>query len=166
MRHVYKVATQIAAAKATVLKGQEGLTRTPRGTERVARASVGTVKGNGVRVLLVEDDARSARTLAKMLDEDGFSTEIAFDGASAIARLGRGAMPDVLLVDYRLPHIDGLAVAAYARSIKPDLPVIMLTSYSEVVAHARSNLNPAPVILAKPLVYGDLTAELTRVTAS
>jgi CheY-like chemotaxis protein len=127
---------------------------------------VGTEKVNRVRVLLVEDDARSARTLARMLDEDGFSTEIAFDGASAIARLGRAAAPDVLLVDYRLPHIDGLAVAAYARSIKPDLPVIILTSYSEVVAHARSKLSPAPVILAKPLVYGDLTAELARIMAA
>jgi two-component system response regulator MprA len=123
---------------------------------------MGTVKGPGLTVLIVEDDARTARTLGKMLNEDGFDTEIAFDGAGAIARLGRGAVPDVLVVDYRLPHVDGLAVAVYARSLRADLPVIILTSYPEVVALARSRLDPPPVVLAKPLTYADLIGELTR----
>ena len=116
-----------------------------------------------VTVLIVEDDARTARTLAKMLGEDGFEVELAFDGAGAIARLGRGGIPDVLVVDYRLPHVDGLAVAAYARSLRPDLRVIVLTSYPEVVAQAKSTLNPPAAIFTKPLTYADLTAELSRV---
>ena len=132
-----------------------------RGTERGFVPLMGRT-GERVTVLIVEDDARSARTLGKMLVEDGFDTELAFDGAGAIARLGRGAIPDVLLVDYRLPHVDGLAVAAYARSLRPDLPIIMLTSYPEVVAQARSTLNQPPVMLTKPLVYADLTGQLSR----
>jgi CheY-like chemotaxis protein len=115
-----------------------------------------------VGVLIVEDDAPTARTLAKMLVEDGFKIELAFDGAGAIARLGRGNLPDVLVVDYRLPHVDGLAVAAYARSLNPVMPIIFLTSYPELIARAKGKLNPAPVILGKPLSYPDLTAELVR----
>jgi two-component system response regulator MprA len=116
-------------------------------------------------VLIVEDDARSARTLGKMLVEDGFEVELAFDGAGAIARLGRGAVPDVLVVDYRLPHVDGLAVAVYARSLRPGLPIVILTSYPEVVAKARSRLDPPALVLTKPLAYAELTAELARLQA-
>ena len=119
-------------------------------------------KATSVTVLIVEDDARSARTLGKMLVEDGFEIELAFDGAGAIARLGRGGVPDVLVVDYRLPHVDGLAVAAYARSLRPDLPIIILTSYPEVVAQAQLKLQPPALILTKPLVYADLARELAR----
>jgi len=124
-----------------------------------------SIPGRSITVLIVEDDARTARTLGKMLVEDGFQIELAFDGAGAIARLGRGAIPDVLVVDYRLPHIDGLAVAAYARSLRADVPVIILTSYPEVVAQAKSKLDPAPVVFSKPLVYSELMAELSRLSA-
>ena len=118
--------------------------------------------GHEVSILIVEDDARSARTLARMLTDDGYATEIAFDGASAIARLGRDPLPDVLLVDYRLPHVDGLAVATYARTRRPDMRLIFLTSYAELVERAPTMLDPPPVVLSKPVSYSDVTAELSR----
>lgn len=123
---------------------------------------MGAGSDRGVQVLIVEDDARTARTLARMLEEDGYTAEVTFDGASAIARLGRGPPPDVLVVDYRLPHLDGLAVAGFARSKKPDLRIIFITSYAEVIAHSKQTLDPPPVILSKPLVYRDLVTELRR----
>ena len=118
--------------------------------------------GHQVTILIVEDDARSARTLARMLTDDGYGTEIAFDGASAIARLGRDPVPDFLLVDYRLPHVDGIAVATYARNRRPDMGLIFITSYAELVERARTMLDPPPVILSKPVSYTDVTAELAR----
>lgn len=114
------------------------------------------------RVLLVEDDEPAARTLASLLREDGYDVEIVLDGAEAITRLGRSPAPDVLVVDYKLPHVDGLAVAAYGRSQHAPLVVVMVTSYSEVVARLDSHLDPPPVMLGKPLAYADLTRELER----
>src|SRR5262247_1561305 len=107
-------------------------------------------------LLLVEDDAPVARTLAHMLGEDGFEVEVAFDGVSAIARLGREPRPSALVLDYWLPNIDGLAVADYARSRYPGIPIIIVTSYAEIVARVQSRLDPAPVVLCKPLSYADL----------
>ncbi len=118
--------------------------------------------GSGKRVLIVEDDARSARTLARLLGEDGYVVELAFDGGAAVARLGREPAPDALVVDYMLPHIDGVAVASYARSLFPDLPVFVVTSYQEVVSRMRTGLHPPAVMLPKPLIYADLTRELER----
>src|SRR5262245_60230148 len=115
-----------------------------------------------MRLLIVEDDAPVARTLARMLREDGFEVELAFDGAAAIAGLGRKPVPDVVVVDYRLPHVDGMAVAAYARSRRPGVPVIFVSSYPEVLREVQPKLDPAPLVLMKPLIYGDLTSELKR----
>ena len=116
-----------------------------------------------LRVLVVEDEAAVARTMARMLREDGFDVEIAFDGAAAIARLGRDPLPEALVLDYRLPVVDGLVVAAYARSRAPRLPLILVTSYPEVVRDLKAKLDPSPVMLMKPLNYVELTAELARV---
>ena len=115
-----------------------------------------------LRVLLVEDDAPAARTLAHMLTEDGFEVQIAFDGSTAIAGLGRGPRPDVIVLDYWLPNVDGLTVADYARGRYPGVPIVIVTSYAEVVARAKSNLDPRPVVISKPLIYTELVRQLSE----
>jgi CheY-like chemotaxis protein len=114
-----------------------------------------------LRVLVVEDDARSARTLAQLLGEDGFEVEVVFDGAAAIGRLGQGPPLDALVVDFLLPHADGLTVATYARTRYPGIHVVFVTSYVEVLRQSERKLDPPATIMAKPLVYRDLTRELS-----
>jgi CheY-like chemotaxis protein len=110
-------------------------------------------------ILVVDDDARSARTLANMLREDGYHVDVAVDGASAIARLTRRPMPSVIVTDLRLPNADGLAVTEFARSRDADIPIIMVTGYP----HLAQKLSPKPIVLTKPLDYADLSAALARV---
>ena len=116
-----------------------------------------------MNVLIVEDDARTARTLGQMLGEDGYNVELAFDGAAAIERLSRDPLPDVLVVDYMLPHVNGFAIASFARSRQSGLPIVIVSSYQEVVTWLRPRLGPPVVMLPKPLVYADLTRELALV---
>jgi two-component system nitrogen regulation response regulator GlnG len=111
-------------------------------------------------ILVVDDDARSARTLANMLREDGFDVDVAIDGASAIARLTRKPMPSVLVTDLRLSNADGAAVSEFARSRKADIPIIVVTGYPQL---ASKELSPKPIVLTKPLDYADLSAALARV---
>lgn len=112
------------------------------------------------RILLVEDDVRTARTLARLLREDGYVVEVEYDSEDAIARLDRAPIPDVLIVDFLLPHADGLAVASHGRARSAALPVLVVTSYSEVLARLDRRLDPPAVVLSKPLAYGDLTRAL------
>lgn len=112
-------------------------------------------------ILVVDDDARSARTLANMLREDGYRVDVAVDGAAAIARLTRQPMPSVLVTDLRLSNADGLAVSVFARSRDAEIPIIMVTGYPQVATHA---LSPKPIVLTKPLDYADLSAALARVS--
>jgi CheY-like chemotaxis protein len=110
-------------------------------------------------VLIAEDDAQTARVLARMLREDGYEVEVVLDGAAAISRLSRGRLPDILIVDYRLPHADGLAVARYARARSEKVCVVLVTSYAEVVQPLIEN-DPSLIVLGKPLAYAELIRRL------
>ncbi len=116
----------------------------------------------GSLVLVVDDDVRSARVLVRMLQEEGFEVELAADGAAAISRLGRDPCPDVLVTDLRLPHVDGIAVARYARSNRRHMPVFVVSSYTETMR--APHLVPPPVVFAKPVDVGALTAAIRRAT--
>lgn len=113
-------------------------------------------------VLLVDDDIRSARVFVRMLREDGFDVELAHDGAVAIGRLSRAPAPDVLVTDLQLPHADGIAVAKYARSCNPQLPIFMVTGYPQIVAARAKGFDPEPRIFTKPLDYPTFAKELDR----
>jgi CheY-like chemotaxis protein len=112
-------------------------------------------------ILLVDDDARTARVLARMLTDDGFDVELATDGAAAIGRLGRAPIPDVLVTDLRMPHADGMAVARYARSRSPAMPVILLTVYPELVPALQAGFDPPLVLHTKPIDYARLREVLS-----
>lgn len=112
------------------------------------------------RVLVVDDDVRTTRLLAKLLMEDGFEVEVAADGATAIARLSRGPLPDLLVTDLRMPHADGLAVARYARAQAPSIPIFIVTGYPELVTRINTMLSPVARVFPKPLAYPELTAAM------
>ena len=111
-----------------------------------------------VTILLVDDDVRGTRRIGDMLREDGYHVEVAFDGATAIARLTRDPLPDVLVADVRLPHADGVSVAQYALFRHPDLLLVFVTSYPEAVH--RATWRAPPRVLTKPISYADLGAAL------
>ena len=112
-------------------------------------------------VLLVDDDTRTARRLAPLLREDGYSAEVVGDGAAAVDRLSRLPLPGVVITEVRLPHVDGVAVARFARAGRPDVRVIFVTGYPELVSHGPPADAPDKVF-TKPLDYDALHAELGR----
>jgi CheY-like chemotaxis protein len=105
------------------------------------------------RILVVEDDGSSACALARLLEQDGFEVDVARDGAAAIVRLSHGALPDLLCTDVQLPHASGVALARYARSLDPCLPVVLTTGYPEHAEELLREMTPPPVVLTKPLDY-------------
>ncbi len=111
-------------------------------------------------VLLVDDDARSTRMLARMLRDDGFDVELAFDGASAIGRLARPPIPNALLTDVRMPTVDGVTVARYARSLDEHMPIIFVTGYPQLVTPKADAIGAR--VHAKPVDYAALAAEVRR----
>jgi two-component system response regulator MprA len=112
------------------------------------------------RVLVVDDDERTARLLARLLEQDGFTVEVETDGAAAIARLSRNPMPHVLVTDLRMPSADGLVVARSARARSPEIQVFFVTSYPEILARSSDPIARTLHVFSKPLAYPELTSAM------
>jgi excisionase family DNA binding protein len=100
-------------------------TRAPQSSPRPAPAATGARP----RVLVVDDEATIRDLLAKTLALAEYDVDIAPDGRTALDRL-RMIPYDLLITDLKMPGVDGLTVIREARRLKADLPVIIITGYS------------------------------------
>jgi DNA-binding NtrC family response regulator len=87
----------------------------------------------GARVLLVDDEVAFTETLAKRLRRRGFEVDVAAGGQAALDRVATpGPGPEVILLDLKMPGLDGLEVLRRIKDRRPDLPVIILTGHGTV----------------------------------
>ena len=84
-------------------------------------------------VLLVDDDKFVRETLAELLDDVGFRALQAADATEALVMLRQPDVIDVLVTDLTMPGDDGIALIRQARTIRGNLPAILLTGYAEQV---------------------------------
>ena len=102
----------------------------PRGGSRAVPAAAQRAAGAApARILVVDDEASIRDLLVKTLALAEYEVDVAADGASAIDRL-RIYPYDLLIVDLKMPGMDGLSVIREARRYKADLPVLIITGYS------------------------------------
>ena len=87
-------------------------------------------RARGLRILLVEDNLFNQELLGVILTEAGVELEIADNGAEAVRRVTEGAQaPDVVLMDIRMPVLDGVEATRRIRAL-PDPPaVVILTAF-------------------------------------
>jgi excisionase family DNA binding protein len=104
----------------------------PRGGRPLGAASPvksAVAAGGRPRVLVVDDEATIRDLLSKTLALAEYDVDLAPDGRGAIDRL-RMIPYDLLITDLRMPGVDGLTVIREARRLKADLPVIIITGFS------------------------------------
>jgi excisionase family DNA binding protein len=99
----------------------------PAAVPAPARAA-GAVTGRP-RVLVVDDEATIRDLLSKTLALAEYDVDLAPDGRAALDRL-RMIPYDLLITDLKMPGVDGLTVIREARRLKADLPVIIITGFS------------------------------------
>jgi two-component system response regulator AtoC len=118
-----------------------------------------------VRVLVVDDEPLIRWSIAETLKEHGHTVLEAENGAAALRELQRSFPPvDVVLLDYRLPDVQNLALLAQIRQIAPLTPVILMTAFGspEVIEGAR-HLGACDV-MHKPFDMSELEAVVARAT--
>jgi CheY-like chemotaxis protein len=86
-----------------------------------------------IRVLIVEDDTNSRSALVELLGEEGYLTKGVATGAEALES-ATAATPDIALVDYGLPDINGLQVISGIRERAPDCRIVLLSGTAELLA--------------------------------
>ena len=84
-----------------------------------------------VRILVVDDEQHVRNSLATWFREEGYEVSVAASGKEALATLAREAS-NILLVDIKMPDVDGIELQGRFREVKPDLIVIIMTGYASV----------------------------------
>jgi signal transduction histidine kinase/ActR/RegA family two-component response regulator len=88
------------------------------------------------RILVIEDDAEVRRVIVDSLELQGHVVTAAPNGVDGLAALDMQA-PDLLIVDYAMPGMNGAEVIKNARAKLPDLPVVLATGYADMVEVGR-----------------------------
>ena len=112
-----------------------------------------------MRVLLVEDHAKLATTLARGLRQKGMAVDVAFDGQDALDHL-IGAAYDVVVLDRELPHVHGDEVCRQIAAGPGHSRVLMLTAARSVGDRVEGLGIGADDYLPKPFAFAELVARI------
>ncbi len=112
-------------------------------------------------VLVVDDEVEIAELMRDFLEADGFRTELAHDGASALATIARSAV-DCVLLDVMLPDASGFEICRQIREIV-DLPVIFLSARDTDTDKIRGLGLGADDFVVKSVTAGEVVARIKAV---
>jgi DNA-binding response OmpR family regulator len=117
----------------------------------------------GTRILVVDDDREVRSVLSRALDEmGGFSVEVAETGTEALQKI-ENTLFDLVLVDLKLPDMDGLQLITEIVKLKPNVLTVLLTGHSSVASAVEAMKSGASDYLTKPVDLDELLACLRRV---
>ncbi len=89
--------------------------------------------GHGPLLLIVDDDAQFCASMADVLEQNGYRVDVAYDSETAISKTS-GSSFDVLVLDLKLPTMDGMETYHAIRARRPNATAIFVTGYPEEAA--------------------------------
>jgi len=112
-----------------------------------------------MRLLLIEDDDRTASFIARSLREHGHTVDVSGDGRDGLM-LATAQSYDAMIIDRMLPGLDGLAIVKTIRASGSQTPVIILTTKSQISDRVEGLESGADDYLVKPFAFAELNARL------
>jgi len=112
-----------------------------------------------MKVLVVEDNRKLASFLMRALTEEGHVVDVVEDGGVAREQIDQ-LRYDLVILDWMLPTVDGLAVCRAARAAGVTVPILMLTARGDVAERIAGLDAGADDYLAKPFDLGELLARV------
>jgi two-component system response regulator HydG len=103
-----------------------------------------------LRLLIVDDDRRMAKTLKDILQIKGLSVETAYTAFEAIEKIGKEPF-DSVLTDIKMPGMNGVDLYKAIHQLKPDLPVVLMSAYATHDLIQEAMVAGAVATLEKPL---------------
>jgi two-component system copper resistance phosphate regulon response regulator CusR len=112
-----------------------------------------------MRILVIEDEPRILRFLARGLEAEGFAVVGARDGQEGL-NLARKLRCDLVILDLLLPRLDGLSVLQELEARQPQLPVVIVSARSDLGTKLRGFGLGARDYLTKPFSFDELVARI------
>jgi DNA-binding NtrC family response regulator len=120
-----------------------------------------TSPNGSAKILLVDDESGILESLKILFKGEGYTVSVANSGKEAIVALD-GDRPDLVLTDIRMPGASGLEVLAKARTVDPELPVILMTAQASLQSAVQAVNQGAYYYLQKPFANDELLAICRR----
>src|ERR671931_1658665 len=117
------------------------------------------VKVLPMHILVVEDEKKVASFIKQGLEEEGYAVDVANDGAEGLAQALEG-VHDLIILDIRLPKMDGLRVLKELRQEKVMTPVLLLTVRATIEDKVLGLDAGADDYLTKPFAFQELVARV------
>lgn len=116
--------------------------------------------------ILVADDEEALRTvLSSELEGEGYSVKNAADGQEAITILQKNSF-DLILLDIKMPNVDGFEVLKFVKDTAPETKVVMLTGFADLKNAIESKKLGAEDFISKPYDLVDLLTTVERVLSA
>jgi two-component system, OmpR family, response regulator len=112
-----------------------------------------------MRILIIEDDQRLTRLIARVLEEEHFTVDVAHDGDTGLDLALRGAY-DVAIVDWMLPGRDGPSICRAVRARRLPLALLLLTARGQLEDRVAGLDSGADDYLVKPFAFEELLARV------
>ena len=117
-----------------------------------------------MKLFLIEDDEHVAQVLADAFTSQGHATAITYTGEDGLAYLTR-ERPDAVVLDVRLPRLNGVEVLRQIRETDPTLPVIIMTGLATPGEIAEVRRLGVTEIIEKPEVLRHFSEALARIAS-
>lgn len=114
------------------------------------------------RILVVDDEPMVCLSLVNWLKEENYFAQSAEDGPSAIAAVSQEPW-DIMLLDLKMPGMDGLEVLRQVKKISPQTVVIIMTAYASIASSVQAMKEGAYDYIVKPLDVQELTLMLKKI---
>jgi two-component system response regulator HydG len=117
------------------------------------------------KILLIEDDISFCKLLEKFLIKKEFDVTIAFSAEEARAAVKKESF-NLILMDLRLPDSDGIGLMSEFKVSKPEIPVVLMTGYSDVNTAVKAIKNGAADYISKPFNPDEVLLVITNALTS
>jgi nitrogen regulation protein NR(I) len=112
-------------------------------------------------ILIVDDDAQLRHSFAKLLSEEGHTVQSAPTGEGGL-EIVKANVPDLVIIDVRLPGMDGLKTFHAMHAIEPKLPVIIMTAYGTTDTAIEATKQGAFDYVLKPFDIPEMLANIEK----
>jgi DNA-binding NtrC family response regulator len=118
---------------------------------------------NKLNILIVEDEKSQREMLCGFLSKEGHAVKEAENGENALVSVKEGHF-DLLLLDYKMPGMNGLEVLEEVKRINPDIDVIMMTAFGTIETAVKAMKTGAVDYITKPVELEELLLHLNRLS--